>query len=793
MYFNKIRHPSNFAFARFDQKHSTLVCGKRRHSLSVEHIGSDAYRLRVRSPEGWVNPSQAELAASLPGSASHRLEWSAKHGLALLDRSGREVLRGLPGATFGTCGKAWMLQWTHRPGMEFYGLGEHSRNFEKTGQRVKFWNTDLWGDFSLHEVQTGTPNPMYVAIPWVIVKQGNTFVGLLVNHPGAVFMDLASNFIWEANNPDDKRRGSFFVGAPDGEADVYVIVGPDLPALVEKLQTLVGRTPRPPLWALGHHQCRWGYASPGHLHDLDEAFTKHGIPTDGLWLDIDYMDRYKVFTFDPKLWGGKERIRREMTRLARNGRRVIPILDPGVKVEPGYAVCDEGLKSGVFCLNPEGLPYVGFVWPGQTYLPDFSLAGAREWWARHVAEFAGLGPAGAWLDMNDPSVGAVELDDMLFDRGRRPHEDYHNQYALGMAKASHAGFLAARPGERPFLLARSAFISSSRYTAVWTGDNCSNWHHLRNSIPLSLGLALSGQPFNGPDVGGFGGDTTPELTSAWYQAGFLFPFLRNHSLVGTIHQEPWALSGRALRTIRHFIRLRYKMLPYLYQLFIAQEETGRAILRPLFHDFADSKRLPLGKIADQFLVGPSIMQAPILEPGKRSRPVVLPGDREWYAAHEGRWIGGGATVKTSVSGFATPLYVREGALIPMQVGTRKSAQNSLDEIELHCFLKRSTRGVHRTVYVADDGLTFAYRDGQRSAVEFSARVRADGSLLLEVERAEFGWKPIKIRIVAYDRFSKIVLRNRGEKDLATRKLTWNFVAKQVSATATRSAVEIGVP
>ena len=777
MYFNKIRHPANFVFA----PQSTLI----------EDLGSDVHRLKISGGTPWKNPSQAELAAALPGKSHHQVISDAKTGFRIAkNATGRALLSGVPDATFGTCGSSWLLQFLHTPDMQFYGLGEHNKGLEKSGQRVKFWNTDLWADFSLHEIRHANPNPMYVAIPWLIVKQGNEYLGILINHPGAVFMDLASSFIWSADNPDDRNRKSFYIGAPDGKPDLYFIVGPSLPELTRKLQRLVGTTPLPPLWALGHHQCRWGYAGAKDLQNLDRQFTEHKIPTDGLWLDIDYMDRYKVFTFADKHWGNDTQLRKSLASLARKGRRVIPILDPGVKVEPGYVVQDDGLKQGVFCLNPAGQPFIGFVWPGKTYFPDFSLPEARTWWADHVKAFAETGVAGAWLDMNDPSVGSVELDDMRFDHGRQPHESYHNQYAFGMAKASHAGFLAARPDERPFLLARSAFISSSRYTAVWTGDNVANWHHLRTSIPLSIGLALSGQPFNGPDVCGFADDTNPALAIAWYKAGFLFPFLRNHSMLDSRQQEPWALGKPALKIIRHYIRLRYKLLPYLYQAFIAQEQTGEAILRPLFYDYRDTPELPLATIADEFMIGRDILQAPLVVENTRERSVILPGTHRWFSIQNGHWHSGGSTHEVSAGAAETPLYIREGALIPMQTGERTTAINDLGRIELHCFLRRDTTAPASTIYTFDDGLSFSYQKGKRTTAVFTATIE-EGTLVLTVEEYHPDFQSMSLQVVLYDRFDSCILVHQGRRSKLALKRSAEKLTGRSLAVLRSSAKTLG--
>jgi hypothetical protein len=273
--------------------------------------------------------------------------------------------------------------------------------------------------------------------------------------------------------------------------------------------------------------------------------------------------------------------------------------------------------------------------------PDFSLPKAQAWWAEHVAEFAKLGPDGAWLDMNDPSTGPVDCNAMLFQEGRAPHDAYHNQYASLMAEATRRGFLKARPDKRPFLISRSGFTGGQRHSAHWTGDNWSNYHHLHTSIGKTLNLALSGMPFNGPDVPGFGGNAGTALFLDWYKAGFLFPFLRNHSMRTFKRQEPWVFPKEAFAIVRRYVRLRYKLLPYLYNLFIKHEDEGEAIMRPLFYDFEDTRRLPLAHVNDQFMVGPAIMQAPFTVEGLAEREVILPAARWWRADKPG-WVAGPA-------------------------------------------------------------------------------------------------------------------------------------------------------
>jgi alpha-glucosidase len=458
------------------------------------------------------------------------------------------------------------------------------------------------------------------------------------------------------------------------------------------------------------------------------------------------MEAFKVFTTSPEHFGD---LRLELKALQDNGRHIVPILDPGVKVQANYEVAQSGLSADIFCHNPEGKPYVGFVWPGRTWFPDYSLPQGRDWWATYSRGFRESGFDGAWLDMNDPSTGAAELEDMLFQRGKWPHWAYHNQYATGMAQATRTGFLQAKPDERPFLLTRSASTGASRFAAVWTGDNFSNWGHLRNSIHCSLNLALSGIPFNGPDVPGFGGHADKDLAVAWYKAACLFPFLRNHACAGTVDQEPWAFGPEALQTIRHHVRLRYKLLPYLYQLWNAQERDGAPFLRPLFLDFPSETAMDLSRIDDQFLVGPSVLQAPIVQPGTQQRTLALPGQGRWMDVKTGAFVRAGCFVQVSSSENATPMYFREGSLLPTQPGERTSNANDLSDIELHVVLGKGCTDVATLDYVADDGLTYGYQRGERSSYRIVAR-RVGDALEITVEQTQSGWRPLRLRFVGYD-------------------------------------------
>lgn len=783
MYFQKIRHPSNFSFAS-GHAAQTLLIGTSSVETMVRDLGEDVFHVELRNAARWpLDPRLVRMHDDAFGAcgSTHRLGLTDSGNLALTRGEGEIVLAGVESASLGVCGSAWIVQLARDAEMRFYGQGEKFTGLEKTGKRTKFWNLDVWGDHPMPVVIEGQADPQYAAIPYLLIRRGRSWIGILVDHPGVVFMDTGSNWFFTGRD-DLNAPPSLWFGADQGIPAFYVIAGTSAASVTRRLQRLVGKTPLPPLWSLGHHQCRWGYCGPRDLERLDESFREHEFPCDGLWLDIDYMDRYKVFTTSPAHFGDRSA---ELKALEDKGRRVVPILDPGVKVEEGYEVAESGLRAGVFCQNPEGKPYVGFVWPGRTWFPDFSLPEARGWWAGYAKQFREWGFAGAWLDMNDPSVGAVELDDMRFQHGAWEHWTYHNVYATGMAQATHEGFLAARPDERPFLIARSAATGSSRWTAVWTGDNYSNWHHLRTAIHCTLNLALSGIPFNGPDVPGFGGHADKELAIAWYKVGMFFPFLRNHALIGTTQQEPWVFGPEALDIIRHCVRLRYKLLPYLYQQWIAQERDGSAVMRPLFHDFENADGLELDYIDDQFLIGPALMQAPLVQQGQQRRTVALPGKPDgtgrWMDAGTGRFVKAGRNIQVTSNVRFTPVYLLEGQMLPMQVGERTTQHNDLADIELHVILGAGSTNEAVMDYVADDGQSYGYQRGARSAC--TLRARREGEVIhLTVEKLQSGWKPLRMRIVAYDgAATAMVTTADGTQRQALAPHRWTFTGEPLAA------------
>jgi len=785
MNFNKIPPAINF---RYQQNGVALLksCADA-YNAEIHALGGDVYHYQIQSSK-WEQKSHAALnREAFQGIANQAEIQLGNDGSLQCTLDNAPVLRSFHGREFGILGQKWNLAFDYDEAMRFYGLGEKNTGIEKTGQITKFWNTDALFDFGFTRAEQEATDPLYASVPYVLIQQENGCVGILVDNPYPVFMNMgAKENIANLLDADEAEPQCVSVGSYDGQPDVYFIVGKTAQEVTRKLQLLTGKTPLPPLWALGYHQCRFGYRDLADLEELDEKFDALEIPCDGLWLDIDYMDGFKVFTVDE---AGFDQHEKRITRLQAKGRKIVPIIDPGVKNHPEFSVFQSGQAVDAFCKTPEGELYSGFVWPGRTAFPDYSLPHVRDWWADQVEAFTNkYNFDGYWVDMNDPSTGSSELEDMLFNNGQDSHESYHNQYALGMQQATVAGLQRAIGEKRPFIISRSGFTTSQQFSAIWTGDNWSNYFHLREGIAMTLNLSLSGIPFNGPDVPGFAGEATPELAVDWHKAGFLFPFFRNHSANMSPKQEPWQFEEPFRSSMIHFIRLRYKLLPYLYNLFFEHSETGDPYLRPLFYEYPNEHDA-VSRIGDQFLVGDSIMQAPIVNEGETEREVYLPTGA-WFDTAKGTWAKGGAshTLKTHLDN--TGLFIKEGALIPMLPGERLTQQKDLAEIELHCFLRISTQGRHHYTYRYDDGITCG---GAQSKIRFEADI-INRSLHIRIRSIDTSYQNLKLQIITYEHFENVVIeQNGGSVYLLQQESDFDFNGCRLSIRQTESTTLAALP
>jgi alpha-glucosidase len=711
MYFNKIDHPLNFAPTQ---------------GLRIENPGQSLFRLCCRD-ERWEDMSglvdiQAPPAGQAVEPGPVTCIASGEGGIALIGTKGRDLLCSHAGVPFGVCGNKWLMSFRLMPGMRFFGMGEKNTGFEKTGMRTKFWNTDVWADFHTDQVENGSTDPMYASFPVLLVKHGTHWIGILVASNYPVFMDTGARQVIEGLQDPGVSDNYFYFGAIDGMPDVYLTADTEVQTVVRTLARLCGLPERPPFWALGYQQSRWGYKSLADLEGLDKEFRSQGVPCDGLWLDIDYMDGFRVFSLATE---GFDNAEARIGKLNAKGRKIVPILDPGVKRDMEYRIAAEGLEKGLFCLNRQGLPYTGFVWPGASLFPDFAQEGCRAWWAGHTAALCAKGFNAFWVDMNDPSTGSSAIEEMLFNKGRMEHEAFHNVYGRAMTEATRDGLREAYPDKRPFVLSRSGFLGSSRSGALWCGDNVSNYHHLQKGVEMMLSLSLSGMAYNGNDLGGFGGDCSDELFLDWHRANLLFPVYRNHSATGTRLQEPWRFSEATGAAVRQTILIRYSLLPYLYNLMISLSLDGSPVIRPLLWEDDSAECLA---IADQFLIGDGLLQAPKLVEGQQERDVYFP-QGDWISLGTGTEYHGPVRARIDLLADPLALFLRSGVLVPL-VSVEKPVHHSgeLDTRDVVFLLypgsgqKGSAPGAFSYDYHFDSGDGYDYRrnyvpddlSGQRS-------------------------------------------------------------------------------
>jgi len=643
---------------------------------------------------------------------------------------------GMPFAQDCVPGIAWTTNgisaWKQiAPEEHFYGFGERTGLLDKLAERKTNWTTDALDYDSLTD-------EMYQAIPFFIALRPNLCYGIFLNSTDWSQFDLGAD-----------KPGIWQMQTRSPELDYYIIYGAQPADILMTYSELTGRMPLPPKWALGYHQCRWSYESETVVNELAQEFRKRQIPCDVIHLDIDYMQGYRVFTWSQKRFPNPQEL---IANLKANGFKVVTIVDPGVKYEPeaDYVVFDQGMEKDFFVRDANGKLVHGYVWPEKAMFPDFLRPEVRQWWGAHHEVLVNAGVAGIWNDMNEPA-----LDDRPFgDQGNKisfpldapqgtaheptTHAEVHNLYGSNMAQASYEALRQLRPQERSFVLTRSGFAGIQRWSSVWMGDNQSSWEHLELSLPMLCNMGLSGVPFVGCDIGGFAGNATAELFARWMQVGLLYPLMRGHSAMTTARHEPWVFGDRVEQICREYIELRYQLLPYLYSLFWEATMTGAPILRPLLYHYPNDSRTYA--LYDQVLLGADLMAAPVYRPGVEYRAVYLP-EGVWYdwwthERHEG---------PTHILAHAPlermPLYLRAGAILPMQPVMQYVDQHPITELTL----KVAPGDGEFTLY-EDDGYSFEYETGAWRTTTIRSRQMHE-TVALDIITQAGTWTPPKRSIL----------------------------------------------
>lgn len=636
-----------FFWQRLEDADKSSWAIEQRSLLPFESLATErGYKLKAASaPE--LTLQLAPLSAAVSGGAElERLTAQSAPAHAEEFEELDPVTDVGDGLTLG-CGLVATLRETSD--RRYYGLGERTGGLDKRGRRWTNWNTDD----PTHLPQT---DPLYQAHPFLIGCEPQGAFGLYLDETFETVFDLA------ASAPD---RSLIRTAGPT--FDLYLLAGPTVERVVRRFTALVGRAPLPPLWALGYQQCRYSYADERAARAVVDEFRRRDIPLDALWLDIEHMDGYKVFSFHPRRFADPRKFTDD---LRSRGVRTVTIVDPGVKREPGYAVYDSGRELGAFVGDRYDRELVGRCWPPEVVWPDFTRADVRRWWGELHRHHLDAGVAGIWNDMNEPSafapLGEPPTVGGTLPRGARHgdrgHGEVHNVYGQQMCRATYEGWRTLAPERRPFVLTRSGFSGVQRYAWVWTGDNHSWWEHLEMSIPMLLNLGLSGVAFCGADIGGFGGDADGELVARWSWLGAFYPLMRNHCCVGSRQQQPWSFGERYERSIREAILFRYRLLPYLYELAHRHAADGLPLMRPLLLEFPDDDQV--GACSDQFMLGDALLVAPALRSQQTHRAVYLPagGWTEFFSGEQ-REGPGWQVVETPLDRI--PLFIRQGRAVPL--------------------------------------------------------------------------------------------------------------------------------
>ena len=550
-------------------------------------------------------------------------------------------------------------------GERFVGLGEKTGNLDRRGSAYTNWNTDKFA-------YSPDQDPLYMTIPF--------YIGIHSGLQYGIFFDNThkSKFNFGASND----RFSFFA-AEDGEMNYYFIYGKNVAEIISNYTHLTGRIEMPPLWSLGTQQCRYSYYPDKEVVNTARTYREKNIPADMIYLDIHYMDAYKVFTFHPERFPDPKGMVDELYDM---GFHTAVILDPGIKVEKDYAPYDEAIKHDHFVKYPDGENYAGEVWPGWSHFPDYTKSVVRQWWGEWVKFYTEKGIDALWNDMNEPAAWGQSLPDLIefhYEGEKATHKRARNVYGMQMARGTYDGARKHLKGNRPFILNRAGYSGVQRYTATWTGDNVADSEHMICGVRLVNSLGLSGVAFAGFDVGGFAGDPSPDLFVKWTVLGAFSPLFRFHSMINSKDAEPWAFGEEAEEISRNYISLRYRLMPYIYSIFFESSQTGMPISRSLVVDHAHDEKIYQSKYQNQYLFGHAFMIPPIAA-GAEFIKVYVPEHHLWYDLHTGLRVSGGEHI-AEVRKERYPIFVKGSSIIPMQSLVQNLSEDPSTRLEIHLY------------------------------------------------------------------------------------------------------------
>jgi alpha-glucosidase len=661
--------------------------------------------------------------------------------ITISDLQGNILSSDTPGRPVEYHGDSFRIYKNMPEDEHYFGLGDKTGALDRRGMAFTLWNTDIG-------FQEST-DPIYKSIPFFIGFRAGKSYGLLLDNTWRSSFDFGKEV-----------RDSYSFGAEGGPIDYYFIQGPEPKHVVETYAWLTGTAPLPPLWALGFQQSRYSYESDAKLRQIASRLRADRIPSDVLYLDIDYQNKNRPFTVDTKAFPDLAKLLADMK--ARQFHTVL-ITDLHIAKLPNadYTPYDEGIKGDHFLKNPDGTVYSGIVWPGPAVFPDFTHKPSREWWGTLYQHFYSIGAAGFWNDMNEPAVFQTPTKTAPLDVWGRIEEpgfaprvvtqrEAHNVFGMENSRGTFEGLLKLNPDLRPFVLTRATYAGGQRYAATWTGDNHSTWNHLRLSTPMLLNLGLSGFGIVGDDIGGFGGSPPMDLLTKWIEVGAFNPIFRDHTEKGTNPQEPW-VGGEPHESIRRkFIEERYRLMPYIYTLAEENSRDGMPLMRPLFLEFPNVDIDP----GNEFMWGPSLLVAPAMfQEDPHDYSANLPAG-DWFdywtgKKVEGKRPGGDPVITGTAQGppavievnikpvlAELPVFVRGGSIIPRQPLVQSTSETPKGPLELRVYPGPNCRG---SIY-QDDGVTFAYRRGEFLRQSFTCEV-VEGETRVKLGAHEGSYAP----------------------------------------------------
>ncbi|HEY5463264.1 MAG TPA: glycoside hydrolase family 31 protein [Hanamia sp.] len=574
---------------------------------------------------------------------------------------------------------------------KFIGLGEKTGPLNRREQSYVNWNTDAPG-YGINQ------DPLYSTLPF--------FMGIHSNSVFGIFFDNSYKSFFNFGGSTDSTM--YFFGAEGGPVNYYFFGASTVTGQLKDYTWLTGRMQMPPLWSLGYQQCRYSYMSQEQLLDVAHRMRQDSIPCDVIYCDIDYMRGYRIFTWNPETYSDPKAMTDTLKALKMH---LVTIIDPGIKIDSnGYEPYLTGMLHHYFARYPDGQPYTGSVWAGRSHFPDFTRDEVRKWWGENFKVLIDNGVTGFWNDMNEPSAWGQDIPPLIeFGEGNNTVtlKKARNIYGMQMARATFEGTKDLLNGNRPFVLTRAAYSGIQRYSAMWTGDNNPTDDHMLLAYRMINSMGLAGEAFDGVDVGGFLGNPSPDLMVRWMSLGTYTPMFRNHTAKGNTSHEPWAWGEENEILIRHSIQTRYRLLPYLYSSFYATHLSGIPINRTLAIDYTHNENVYDSRFENEFLFGPSMLVAPVASTNNAEQ-VYLP-DGNWYRFGSDKKYTGNSITWVGSPLNDLPVFIKEGAIIPMQNVVQSTADNGNGIMYLNIWYGDNANSF---TYYEDDGTTYQYEKGK---------------------------------------------------------------------------------